>query len=415
MNIFNRISQIRPFKRTGTAAKRWWRGSALSTGHTPLRQRFAPPAPLAGADFARRAILAVAALLAFASPAHAERIKDLGTFQGVRPNQLTGYGIVVGLAGTGDDSLDYATQGMKGVVSRFGLTLPQGINPALKNAAAVLVTADLPAFSKPGQRLDVTVSALGKAKSLRGGTLIMTPLRGADNEIYGMAQGNLAVGGLGVSGADGSQVSVNIPSAGRIPGGATVERAVATGFDTAPTLTFNLSEADLTTALRVADGINRTFGDHRAKATDAVSVSIDAAPGATDRVMMMGLIENIEVSPADAPAKVIVNARTGTVVINGAVKIHPAAIAHGKITVSVNESPRVVQPAPFSQGQTAVEQSSSISIDQEKRPMINFKGGASLADIVKAVNAIGASPADMVAILEALKQAGAMKAELVVL
>ena len=371
---------------------------------------------LLGKRLVRDAIIALLATLTlFAAPAHAERIKDLGTFQGVRPNQLTGYGIVVGLAGTGDDSLDYATQGMKGVVSRFGLTLPQGINPALKNAAAVLVTADLPAFAKPGQRLDVTVSALGKAKSLRGGTLIMTPLRGADNEIYGMAQGNLAVGGLGVSGADGSQVSVNIPSAGRIPGGATVERAVATGFDTAPTLTFNLSEADLTTALRVADGINRTFGDHRAKATDAVSVSIDAAPGATDRVMMMGLIENIEVSPADAPAKVIVNARTGTVVINGAVKIHPAAIAHGKITVSVNESPRVVQPAPFSQGQTAVEQSSSISIDQEKRPMINFKGGASLADIVKAVNAIGASPADMVAILEALKQAGALKAELVVL
>ncbi|NYI22403.1 flagellar basal body P-ring protein FlgI [Sphingobium indicum] len=365
--------------------------------------------------FHRTIIAILTALALLAAPAHAERIKDLGTFQGVRPNQLTGYGIVVGLAGTGDDSLDYATQGMKGVVSRFGLTLPQGINPALKNAAAVLVTADLPAFAKPGQRLDVTVSALGKAKSLRGGTLIMTPLRGADNEIYGMAQGNLAVGGLGVSGADGSQVSVNIPSAGRIPGGATVERAVATGFDTAPTLTFNLSEADLTTALRVADGINRTFGDRRARATDAVSVSIDAAPGATDRIMMMGLIENIEVAPADAPAKVIVNARTGTVVINGAVKIHPAAIAHGKITVSVNESPRVVQPAPFSRGQTAVEQSSSISIDQEKRPMINFKGGASLADIVKAVNAIGASPADMVAILEALKQAGSLKAELVVL
>jgi flagellar P-ring protein precursor FlgI len=176
--------------------------------------------------------LTVASLITV--PAHAERIKDLGTFQGVRPNQLTGYGLVVGLAGTGDDSLDYATQGMKGVVARFGLTLPQGINPALKNAAAVLVTADLPAFSKPGQRLDVTVSALGKAKSLRGGTLIMTPLRGADNEIYAMAQGNLAVGGLGVSGADGSQVSVNIPSAGRIPGGATVERAVATGFATSP-------------------------------------------------------------------------------------------------------------------------------------------------------------------------------------
>ena len=234
-----------------------------------------------GEDRVRALLLTLLAAFAFAAtPAHAERIKDLGNFQGVRPNQLTGYGIVVGLAGTGDDSIEYATQGMKGVVSRFGLTLPQGVNPALKNAAAVLVTADLPAFSKPGQRLDVTVSALGKAKSLRGGTLIMTPLRGADNEIYAMAQGNLAVGGLGVSGADGSQVSVNIPSAGRIPSGATVERAVATGFDTAPTLTFNLAEADLTTALRVADGINRTFGDNRASAVDAVSVTIAAGRGA---------------------------------------------------------------------------------------------------------------------------------------
>nr|WP_241241831.1 flagellar basal body P-ring protein FlgI [Sphingobium algorifonticola] len=347
--------------------------------------------------------------------ARAERIKDLGTFQGVRPNQLTGYGLVVGLAGTGDDAIQYATEGMKGVAARFGLTLPQGVNPALKNAAAVLITAELPAFSKPGQRLDVTVSALGKAKSLRGGTLILSPLRGADGQIYAMAQGNLAVGGLGVSGADGSQVSVNVPSAGRIPGGATVEQAVATGFDTAPTLTFNLAEADLTTALRVADGINRAFGDRRARAMDAVSVTIDAAQGAEERILMMGLIENIEIKPAEAPARVIVNARTGTVVINGAVRIAPAAVAHGKLTVSVKESPTVVQPAPFSQGQTAVEQSSTINVDEERRPVIDFKGGASLADIVKAVNAIGASPADLVEILGALKQAGAMKAELVVL
>jgi flagellar P-ring protein FlgI len=354
-------------------------------------------------------------LLTVAPLAHAERVKDLGSFQGVRPNQLVGYGIVVGLAGTGDDSLDYSTQGMKGVVSRFGLTLPPGVNPALKNAAAVLITADLPAFAKPGQRLDITVSAIGKAKSLRGGTLVLTPLRGADGEIYGMAQGNLAVGGLGVSGSDGSQVSVNVPTAGRIPGGATVERAVATGFDTAPQLDFNLAEADLTTALRVADAINRAFGDRRARAMDAVSIVIDAPQGAESRVTMMGLIENIEIKPADAPAKVIVNARTGTVVINGAVRIAPAAIAHGKLTVSVQENPQVIQPAPFSNGQTAIQQSSSVKIEEEKRPVINFKGGASLADIVKAMNAIGASPADMVAILEGLKQAGAMKAELVVL
>jgi flagellar P-ring protein precursor FlgI len=361
------------------------------------------------------ALLLAALAMTHAAPAHADRIKDIGNFQGVRPNQLIGYGIVVGLAGTGDDSLDYSTQGMKGVVSRFGLTLPPGVNPALKNAAAVLVTADLPAFAKPGQVLDITVSAIGKAKSLRGGTLVLTPLRGADNEIYAMAQGNLAVGGLGVSGSDGSQVSVNVPSAGRIPGGATVERAVVTGFDTAPHLTFNLGEADLTTALRVADGINHAFGDHRARAMDAVSIAIDAPAGAESRILMMGLIENIEIKPADAPAKVIVNARTGTVVINGAVRISPAAIAHGKLTVSVQESPRIVQPAPFSNGQTAVEPSSAIKIDEEKKPVINFKGGASLADIVKAMNAIGASPADMVAILEALKQAGAMKADLVVL
>lgn len=361
--------------------------------------------------------LLILAALQIAAPrtAHAERIKDLGAFQGLRVNQLTGYGIVVGLAGTGDDSLDYSTQGVKGVVSRFGLTLPPGVNPSLKNAAAVLVTADLPAFAKPGQRLDVTVSAMGKAKSLRGGTLIMMPLKGADGQIYAMAQGNLAVGGLGVSGADGSQLSVNIPSAGRIPGGATVEQAVATGFDTAPTITFNLADADITTALRVADAINLAFNDKRAKALDAVSVTIDAPQGAEARTMMMGLIENIQVKPAEAPARVIVNARTGTVVINGAVRIAPAAVSHGKLTVSVQESPRIVQPAPFSNGQTAMEPSSKITATEEKKPMFQFKGGASLADIVKAVNAIGAGPSDLVEILQALKQAGAMKAELEVL
>lgn len=360
------------------------------------------------------ALMLLGGLIA-APAAQAERIKDLGTFQGVRPNQLTGYGIVVGLAGTGDDSLDYSTQGVKGMVARFGLTLPTGVNPSLKNSAAVMVTAELPAFSKPGQLLDVTVSALGKAKSLRGGTLVLTPLRGADGQIYAMAQGNLAVGGLGVTGQDGSHLSVNIPSAGRIPGGATVERAVATGFDTAPQLDFNLAEADLTTALRVADAINQTFGDKRARAMDAVTIAIDADQGAEQRILMMGLIENIDVKPAEAPAKVIVNARSGTVVINGAVRISPAAIAHGKLTVMVQESPQVIQPAPFSNGQTAVQPSSAIQATEEKKPMINFKGGASLADIVKAVNAIGASPSDMVEILQALKEAGAMKAELVVL
>lgn len=365
-------------------------------------------------------VLRMLLLVAFAvplamTPARADRIKDLGTFEGLRTNQLVGYGVVVGLAGTGDDNLDYSTQGVKGVISRFGLTLPPGANPALKNAAAVLVTADLQPFAKPGQTLDVTVSALGKAKSLRGGTLVLTPLRGADGQIYAMAQGNLAVGGLGVSGADGSQVSVNVPSAGRIPSGATVERAVATGFDTAPALTFNLADSDLTTALRVADAINMAFNDHRARALDGVSIQIAAPPGAESRIMMMGLIENIEVKPAEPPAKVIVNARTGTVVINGEVRITPAAVSHGKLTVTIKEAPRIVQPAPFSKGRTAVEPNSSITAEEEKHPMFIFKGGASLADIVKAVNAVGASSSDLVEILEALKQAGAMKAELEVI
>jgi flagellar P-ring protein FlgI len=357
-----------------------------------------------------------ALLLAFiTTPAHADRIKDLGTFQGLRMNQLTGYGVVVGLAGTGDDSLDYSTQGVKGVVSRFGLTLPPGINPSLKNAAAVIITAELPAFAKPGQRLDITVSALGKAKSLRGGTLVMVPLRGADGQIYAMAQGNLAVGGLGVDAADGSKLTVNVPSAGRIPGGATIERAVASGFADSPVVTFNLAEADLTTAQRVASAVNRLMGDGKARAIDAVSVAIEAPPGAESRSMLMSLIENIDVNPADAPARVIVNARTGTVVINGAVRISPAAVSHGKLTVRVEENPRISQPTPFSQGQTALEPSSDIKIEEARNPMFKLEAGASLSDIVAAVNRIGASSGDLVEILQALKQAGAMKAELIVL
>ena len=365
--------------------------------------------------FIRSALALLAAALTLSGTANAERIKDLGAFQSIRSNQLTGYGIVVGLAGTGDDSLDYATQGMKGVASRFGFTLPPGINPAVKNAAAVMVTAELPPFAKPGQRLDVTVSAVGKAKSLRGGTLLLAPLRGADNQIYAMAQGNLAVGGLGVEAADGSHVTVNIPSAGRIPGGGTVEREVDAGFATSPYLIFNLSDADLTTARLVADAINRQFGSGIASATDAVSIRINAEPGAESRIRLMSFIENVIVDPAAPPARVIVNARTGTVVINGAVRISPAAVTHGKLTVAVTERPRIVQPEPFSRGVTAVEQQSQIDAAEERRPMFNFAPGASLAEIVKAVNAIGAAPSDLVAILEALKQAGAMKAELVVL
>lgn len=353
--------------------------------------------------------------LAITGAAQATRIKDVGTFQGLRSNQLTGYGIVVGLAGTGDDSLEYSSFGMKGVASRFGLQLPAGVNPALKNAAAVMVTAELPAFAKPGQRLDVTISALGKAKSIRGGTLVMAPLLGADGQIYAMAQGNLAVGGLGIDAADGSKLTINVPTAGRIPGGATVERTVDAGFATSPQLRFDLAESDLTTVRSVANVINARLRSNVAHAIDATTVAIDAAQGAEYRISLMSQIENLDVEPADAPARVVVNARTGTVVINGAVRISPVAITHGKMTVRVEEAPKVVQPAPFSQGRTALEQKSAISVDQEQHPMFEFHPGASLADIVKSVNAIGASPGDLVAILEALKEAGAMKAELIVL
>ena len=359
--------------------------------------------------------LALLAALALATPASADRIKDLGTFQGIRANQLTGYGIVVGLPGTGDDNLEYTVQSLKAVASRFGLQLPPGVNPGMKNAAVVMITAELPPFAKPGQRLDITVASMGKAKSLRGGSLIMTPLQGADGQIYAMAQGNLAVGGLGAEGADGSKIVINVPSTGRIPEGATVERAVATGFDTAPALTFNLARADFTTAQNVAAAINRKLGVGNAEAIDAVSVSVRAPVGADVRATMMSAIENIDVVAAEPPAKVIVNARTGTVVINAAVRVGPAAVSHGKLTVRIDEKPQVSQPGAFSGGQTVVTPKSGIAVDEEKRPMFLLAPGPRLADIVKAVNAIGASPADLVAILEALKEAGALKAELIVL
>ena len=363
-----------------------------------------------------RFFLCLAAALLVANPAAAQRVKDLGAFQGIRTNQLTGYGVVVGLPGTGDDNLEYTVQSMKGVASRFGLQLPAGVSPGLKNAAVVMITAELPAFAKPGQKLDITVSSMGKAKSLRGGTLILAPLQGADGQIYAMAQGNLAVGGLGAEGKDGSSVVVNIPSSGRIPEGATVERTVDTGFATSPTLTYNLARADFTTAQRVADAINLRLGQGRARAVDGVSVAVAAPMGADVRAELMSEIENLQVDAAEAAARVIVNARTGTVVINSAVRVSPAAVTHGKLTVRIEETQHVSQPAPFSKtGETKVTDQSAVGVDEEKHPMFLLEPGPKLADVVKAVNAIGASPADLVAILEALKEAGALKAELIIL
>ena len=367
----------------------------------------------------RTALLVLAAIAAvtlgfLTVPAHAERVRDLGQFQGVRSNQLTGYGIVVGLPGTGDDNLEYLTQAMKGVSGRMGLTLPVGVSPGLKNAAAVMITADLPAFAKPGQRIDVTVSTIGKAKSLRGGALILTPLYGADGQVYAMAQGNLAVGGLGVSAKDGSNVTINIPTVGRIADGASVERSVATGFDSAQVLRWNLFNADFLTAARVRDAINSRLPG-TASVEDGVTVALRLPMENDTRASVMAAIEMIEVSPAETPARVIVNSRTGTVVINSAVRLSPAAISHGKLTVRVDEQPTVVQPAPFSQGQTAIEQNSTISTEEEKRSVAMFQPGASLSQVVDALNMLGVTPSDLVAILEALKQAGALKAEMVVI
>ncbi|WP_374138790.1 MULTISPECIES: flagellar basal body P-ring protein FlgI [unclassified Sphingomonas] len=362
-----------------------------------------------------RLFLALLLSMLVATPALADRVKDLGAFQGIRTNQLTGYGIVVGLPGTGDDNLEYTVQSLKSVASRFGLQLPAGVNPGLKNSAAVLITAELPAFAKPGQRIDITVAALGKAKSLRGGSLILTPLIGADGQVYAMAQGNLAVGGLGADGADGSKIVVNVPSTGRIPEGATVERAVDTGFASSPLLTFNLSRADFTTAQSIAAAINGRLGPGRAQAIDGVSIAITAPEGADSRATLMSQIENLTVTAAEPAARVIVNARTGTVVINSAVRLGPAAVTQGKLTVRVDESQRVSQPAPFSQGQTTVEQKSGVNIAEEVKPIFLLDPGPRLSDVVKAMNAIGASPADLVAILEALKEAGALKADLIIL
>jgi len=365
------------------------------------------PAPLA-------ALAAAIAAALLPTPALAERVRDLGAFQGVRTNQLTGYGIVVGLAGTGDDSLEYLTQGMRGVSGRVGVQLPPGVNPALKNAAAVMITAELPPFAKPGQHIDITVSAIGKAKSLRGGTLILSPLYGADGQIYAMAQGNLAVGGLGISGADGSKLTVNIPTVGRIADGASVERPVDTGFAAAEALRWNLFQSDFLTATRVKEAIN-TKWPGTATVEDGVTLALRLPAGADTRAGMIAAIEMLDVTPAETPARVIVNSRTGTVVINSAVRLYPAAISHGKLTVRIDEDPTVVQPAPLSRGQTAVQQNSNLSVDEEGKHVVLFKPGASLARLVDALNLLGVTPSDLVAILEALKQAGSLKAEMQVI
>ncbi|MEO0464064.1 MAG: flagellar basal body P-ring protein FlgI [Pseudomonadota bacterium] len=354
------------------------------------------------------------ATLAAAVPASAERVRDLGQFEGLRANQLTGYGVVVGLQGTGDDNLQYVTEAMRGISGRLGLQLPPGVSPNLRNAAAVIVTAELPAFAKPGQRIDITVSTLGQARSLRGGALVLAPLYGADGEIYAMAQGNVAVGGLGVSGRDGSQLTVNVATVGRIANGATVERAVATGFDQNATLRFNLHQADFLTAGRVRDAVNARWPG-MARVADGVSVELTLPASNDERSARLAEIEMLPVTPAPTAARVIVNSRTGTVVINQAVRLAPAAISHGKLVIRIEESPRVVQPEPFGNGETAIEEQSEITVTERDSRVALMPGAANLSEIVDALNLLGVGAADLVVILESLKQAGALQAEMVVL
>jgi len=349
--------------------------------------------------------------------AHADRVKDLADVAGVRSNALIGYGLVVGLNGSGDQTTQapFTVQSLESMLRQLGVTVPSTTNPQLKNVAAVSVHAELPAFAKLGQTIDVTVSSIGNASSLRGGSLLMSPMKGADGQVYALAQGNVIVGGLGVSGKDGSRVSVNIPTVGRVPGGASVERDVPNTFAGGGDLLLNLHLYDFTTAAHTADAINKALGAPVARALDGVTVAVKAPTDPNDRVEFLSTVENIEVNPGDAPARVIVNSRTGTVVISSHVEVRPAAVAHGNLTVTITERPRVSQPNAFSKGTTQVVPTSTIDVKEGSGHMFVFPAGADLDDIVRAVNQVGASPGDLVAILEALKEAGALRAELVVI
>jgi flagellar P-ring protein FlgI len=349
--------------------------------------------------------------------AQAERIKDLASVAGVRPNQLVGYGLVVGLDGTGDQTTQspFTTQSFNSMLKQFGIAVPEGTRMQMKNVAAVMITAELPAFAKPGQALDVTVSSISNAKSLRGGSLLVAPLKGLDGKVYAVAQGNLVVGGFGAQGADGSSIKVNIPSAGRIPNGALVERMVETNFAGGQPIVFNLNRADFTTANQVAKAINAMLGPDVARPLDSVSISVDSPQNPAQRVDFISMLENIEVVPGEETAKVIINSRTGTIVVGKNVRVSPVAITHGSLTVTVAESLTVSQPNALGQGQTVVVPSSTVKASEKTNPMFKFAPGASLDDIVRSVNNVGASPSDLMAILEALKQSGALKAELVVI
>ena len=360
---------------------------------------------------------ALLALTGLVTPTSAERIKDLTEIKGVRSNQLVGYGLVVGLDGTGDQTAQtpFTIQSLKSMLAQYGITMPPDVNPQVKNVAAVSIHSDLPPFAKIGQRIDVTVSSLGNARSLRGGSLLMTPLKGADGQIYAVAQGNLVVGGLGVEGADGSRVTINVPSVGRIPNGASIEREITNPFALGNHITLNLKRPDFTTAKRLADTINHVIGPDNAFAEDSVTVRINAPRDTSQRVSFMSFVENLEFQPGEAPAKVIVNSRTGTVVIGNHVKVYSAAVSHGNMTVTISNTNQVSQPGALAGGETVQTVDTDIEITAENNRMFLFNSGVTLDQIVRAVNQVGASPGDLVAILESLKQVGALSAELIVI
>ncbi|WP_432453528.1 MULTISPECIES: flagellar basal body P-ring protein FlgI [unclassified Agarivorans] len=365
--------------------------------------------------FKRSIMMFSIALCLLANTVSAARLKDVADVAGVRANQLTGYGLVVGLPGTGEKNSEFAKQSFATMLRNFGIVLPAGTNLKIKNVAPVAVYAELPAFVKPGQTIDITVSAIGEAKSLRGGALIQTFLKGADGEVYALAQGSLIVGGFGAEGADGSKVISNTPTVGRIPNGAIVERAVPSPFMSGDTITFNLKRSDFTSAKRLADTINSLVGPNTATPMDASSVQVFAPRDPGQRVAYLSTLENLTFEPASESAKIIVNSRTGTIVIGKDVRLLPAAITHGGLTVKISETPVISQPNALSDGETVETTASNIEVTQEDSRMFNFDTGASLDDLVRAVNRVGVAPGDLVSILEALKQAGAIQGELLVI
>lgn len=392
--------------------------SQPARGFVPrLALLWAHAAHAVGRALAVSAAVGAAVCLALPAQAQAMRIKEVAAVQGVRTNQLTGYGLVVGLDGTGDQTtqMPYTTQAMTNYLQQLGITLPAGINPQMKNVAAVLVTAQLPAFAQSGQLVDVSVASIGNAKSLRGGTLITTPLKGVDGEIYALAQGSLIVGGAGASGG-GSKVQINHLSAGRIPGGAQVERTVPTGLQTGESITLGLNSADFATASRVAQAINQAKGPGVAQALDGRTVQVRAPADPNQRVSFLADLEDLKIEATVPMARVIVNARTGSIVLNQAVTLSPVAVAHGSLSVSISSTPVISQPNAFSTGgQTVVAEKTDIKIQQEPGALIQMQAGAQLADVVKALNALGATPQDLLAILQAIKAAGALNAELEVI